>query len=109
MSLLPLSDTGAVVTTWGLKYDLLGVRLEYGATRGVSNELAWPGAEVSVAEGMLSWAFTNTGDHHSHTPAVSALPRIPRVGGESIAWASESTSLPPPLSYKVSCISKLTA
>ena len=40
VSLLPLSDTGAVVTTWGLKYDLLGIRLEYGSTRGVSNELA---------------------------------------------------------------------
>ena len=53
VSLLPLSDTGAVVTTWGLKYDLLGIRLEYGATRGVSNELSWPQAEISVAEGQI--------------------------------------------------------
>ena len=53
VSLLPLSDTGAVVTTWGLKYDLLGIRLVYGATRGVSNELAWQRGEITVGEGML--------------------------------------------------------
>ena len=53
VSLLPLSDTGAVVTTWGLKYDLLGVRLVYGATRGVSNELSWQRGEITVAEGQI--------------------------------------------------------
>ena len=53
VSLLPLSDTGAVVTTWGLKYDLLGIRLEYGATRGISNELSWQRGEITLSEGQI--------------------------------------------------------
>ena len=53
VSLLPLSGQGAVITTWGLKFDLTGVSLEYGATRGVSNELVWPRAEIHVAHGQL--------------------------------------------------------
>ena len=53
VTLLPLSETGATVTTWGLKYDLLGISLSYGATRGVSNELAWRQANITVEEGQL--------------------------------------------------------
>lgn len=53
VTLLPLSETGAAVTTWGLKYDLLGISLGYGSTRGVSNELAWQQANITVEEGRL--------------------------------------------------------
>ncbi len=53
VTLLPLTEPDAVITTWGLKYDLLGIALEYGSTRGVSNELAWPRADISVARGRL--------------------------------------------------------
>ena len=53
VTLLPLSETGATVTTWGLKYDLLGITLSYGSTRGVSNELAWPEANITVEEGQM--------------------------------------------------------
>ena len=53
VTLLPLSETGATVTTWGLKYDLLGISLGYGSTRGVSNELAWRHANITVEEGLV--------------------------------------------------------
>lgn len=53
VTLLPLSETGATVTTWGLKYDLLGISLSYGSTRGVSNELAWRQATITVQEGRV--------------------------------------------------------
>ena len=53
VTLLPLSETGATVTTWGLKYDVLGITLHYASTRGVSNELAWPQANITVEEGRL--------------------------------------------------------
>ena len=53
VTLLPLSETGATVTTWGLKYDLLGIALQYASTRGVSNELAWGQANITVEEGRV--------------------------------------------------------
>ncbi len=53
VTLLPLTETGATVTTWGLKYDLLGIQLSYGATRGVSNELAWQQANITVEDGRV--------------------------------------------------------
>lgn len=53
VTLLPLTETGATVTTWGLKYDLLGISLSFGATRGVSNELAWQQANITVEDGRV--------------------------------------------------------
>lgn len=53
VTLLPLTETGVTVTTWGLKYDLLGITLQYGSTRGVSNELAWRQANITVEEGRV--------------------------------------------------------
>ncbi len=53
VTLLPLSETGATITTWGLKYDLLGISLGYGSTRGVSNELAWQQANITAEEGQV--------------------------------------------------------
>ena len=53
VTVLPLTETGVTVTTWGLKYDLLGITLQYGSTRGVSNELAWQQANITVEEGRV--------------------------------------------------------
>ena len=53
VSLLPLTSVAEGVTTWGLKYDLSGITLKMGSTRGVSNELVWPEAQVGIATGML--------------------------------------------------------
>ena len=53
VSLLPLSKIVAGVTTWGLKYDLLGMALYRGSTRGVSNELVWPVSQIQLVSGML--------------------------------------------------------
>ncbi len=53
VSLLPLTEPANGVTTWGLKYDLLGVPLHMGSTRGLSNELVWPHAQVQLADGLL--------------------------------------------------------
>lgn len=53
VSLLPLTETAAGVTTWGLKYDMSGVSLRMGSTRGVSNELVWREGQVGIATGML--------------------------------------------------------
>ena len=53
VSLLPLTEPARGVTTWGLKYDLLGVPLHMGSTRGLSNELVWPHAQVQLADGLL--------------------------------------------------------
>ena len=53
VSLLPLTEPAHGVTTWGLKYELLGVPLHMGSTRGLSNELVWPHAQVQLADGLL--------------------------------------------------------
>ena len=103
VTLLPLSDTGAVVTTWGLKYDLLGIRdLSMGRRGGLAT--SFRGSKPRLAwRKVCCWAFTNTGDHHSPTPVVPALTRIPprRRGIDGVAQRKHIT--PPPLSYKVSC------
>ena len=41
------------VTSWGLKYDLLGISLSRGSTRGISNSFIWAKAEVSITKGLL--------------------------------------------------------
>jgi thiamine pyrophosphokinase len=53
VSLMPLTEPAAGVTTWGLKYELLGIPLHMGSTRGLSNELVWPHAQVQLADGRL--------------------------------------------------------
>ena len=53
VSLLPLSEIVNGVTTWGLKYDLSGIALYRGSTRGVSNELVWPVSQVQLVSGLL--------------------------------------------------------
>lgn len=53
VSLMPLTEPAAGVTTWGLKYELLGVPLHMGSTRGLSNELVWPHAQIQLADGRL--------------------------------------------------------
>jgi thiamine pyrophosphokinase len=53
VSLLPLSDTAAGVTTHGLKYPLNDGALTNTSTRGVRNEIGSPPAAVSVRRGWL--------------------------------------------------------
>ncbi len=53
VSLMPLTEPAAGVTTWGLKYELLGIPLHMGSTRGLSNELVWPHAQIQLADGRL--------------------------------------------------------
>jgi thiamine pyrophosphokinase len=53
VSLMPLTEPAAGITTWGLKYDLLGIPLHMGSTRGISNELVWPHAQIQLAQGQL--------------------------------------------------------
>lgn len=53
VSLLPLSERVAGVTTAGLRYALAGATLDRGPTLGASNELMSPDASVAIADGML--------------------------------------------------------
>jgi thiamine pyrophosphokinase len=53
VSLIPLSEDAAGVTTHGLAYPLKDGRLVFGASRGVSNVIQAAKAEVSVAAGAL--------------------------------------------------------
>lgn len=53
VSLLPVAGPVTGVSTRGLLYRLDGEDLSPGSTRGVSNELAQPEAEVSVDAGVL--------------------------------------------------------
>jgi thiamine pyrophosphokinase len=53
VSLLPVGGAAAGVRTTGLRYPLHGEELPAGTTRGISNELAAPQAEVALAAGSL--------------------------------------------------------
>lgn len=54
VSLLPLSPVVSGVVTEGLRYPLRGEELRWGASRGVSNEVASKLAQVSIAAGALA-------------------------------------------------------
>ena len=53
VSLISISDISKGIITWGLKYDLSGVSILRGSTRGMSNELIWRNIEVSISDGIL--------------------------------------------------------
>ncbi len=53
VSLLPLLPTTAGITTEDLEYPLLEGKLEYGATRGISNVMKSDQALISLREGLL--------------------------------------------------------
>jgi len=58
LSLLPLSDSVAGVTTHGLLYPLLDATLTQGPARGLSNELAAHSARVTTQRGRLDVIHT---------------------------------------------------
>lgn len=53
VSLLPLGGEARGVSTSGLVWGLEGARLQFGSTRGVSNEMTVPEARVQVEKGFL--------------------------------------------------------
>lgn len=53
VSLLPVGGPARGITTRGLRYPLTGAELRFERSRGVSNEIVAPPAQVSVGEGML--------------------------------------------------------
>jgi thiamine pyrophosphokinase len=59
VSLLPLSDRVAGVTTSGLAYPLSDATLDQGPTRGLSNEMLSAEATVSVGSGRLAVVHTH--------------------------------------------------
>ena len=58
MSLLPLDDPVAGITTDGLRYPLRDEPLPLGSTRGLSNELTASQATVTTTRGRLLIAHT---------------------------------------------------
>ena len=54
VSLLPLSERVAGVSTAGLRYPLQGATLEQGPSRGLSNELTGDAGSVSIEGGRLA-------------------------------------------------------
>jgi thiamine pyrophosphokinase len=58
VSLLPLTERAAGVTTGGLRYALADAVLVQGPARGLSNEMAAPRATVAIAAGRLAVVHT---------------------------------------------------
>jgi thiamine pyrophosphokinase len=61
VSLLPLGGDARGVTTKGLAWTLQGDTLQFGPSRGVSNEMTAPQARVEVEGGHLLVVHTRTG------------------------------------------------
>ncbi|MBN1264239.1 MAG: thiamine diphosphokinase [Anaerolineales bacterium] len=53
VSLIPIGGDALHVSTSGLRYPLTDETLHFGATRGISNEMLTPSAEITVGEGFL--------------------------------------------------------
>ncbi len=53
VSAIPLSPQAVGITYGGLRYPLINATLEFGSTRGISNELAEETATVEIREGIL--------------------------------------------------------
>lgn len=53
VTLLPVGGDALGVTTAGLRYPLAGEPLALGRARGLSNEVATPGATVALSDGIL--------------------------------------------------------
>jgi len=67
VSLIPLSDSVAGVTTQGLKYPLDDTVLRISSTLGVSNEITMAPASVSVHRGWLLVVVTHRSDRKAET------------------------------------------
>lgn len=57
VTLLPIGGTVEGITTRGLQWELSGAVFESGSTRGVSNVMRAPVAEISIASGCLLVIF----------------------------------------------------
>jgi thiamine pyrophosphokinase len=62
LSLLPLHTGGAGVSAWGVKYPLDGEKLEFGESRGISNQLIQNTATITLESGLLAVIHTRL-DH----------------------------------------------
>lgn len=58
LSLLPLQPGGSRVSTQGLRYPLNNEKLEFGLTRGISNQLTDPRGMVNLETGLLAVIHT---------------------------------------------------
>lgn len=68
VSVLPLTPHVTGITYCGLKYPLSNATLDFGSTRGISNELANPTATVEIASGVLLVIWS-----HMHTTSSGEL------------------------------------
>jgi thiamine pyrophosphokinase len=59
VSLIPIGGLAVGVTTKGLKWELSGEDLEPGSTRGVSNEMRAPVADIKLESGCLLVVFSS--------------------------------------------------
>ncbi|MGH8914503.1 MAG: thiamine diphosphokinase [Acidimicrobiia bacterium] len=59
VSLIPIGGPATGVTTSGLKWELSGEDLESGSTRGVSNVMRSPMAEIKIDSGCLLVVFSS--------------------------------------------------
>ena len=53
LSMISIEPETHGITSWGLKYDLLGITLTRGSTRGMSNTFLWKKVEISISKGLL--------------------------------------------------------
>lgn len=53
LSMISIEPETRGITSWGLKYDLLGITLTRGSTRGMSNAFLWKKVEISISKGLL--------------------------------------------------------
>ncbi len=62
VSAIPLSPRAVGITYSGLRYPLTNAALDFGSTRGISNELAGETATVKIREGILLVTVQGEGD-----------------------------------------------
>ena len=53
LSMISIEPETHGITSWGLKYDLLGMTITRGSTRGMSNTFLWKKVEISISKGLL--------------------------------------------------------
>jgi thiamine pyrophosphokinase len=59
VSLIPIGGVATGVTTGGLKWELSGDDLEPGSTRGLSNVMRAPVADIKLESGCLLVVFSS--------------------------------------------------
>jgi thiamine pyrophosphokinase len=66
VSLIPLGGDAIGISTQGLEYPLKQETLHFGSTRGISNVLLDPPANVSLEEGLLLCTIDHSGGKYSN-------------------------------------------